>query len=330
MSRACSVLKYERHALLAYSSYLFSAGNIFLEVLQCVRATAFVLLFSVHTTGAESGTMDVTDDLGAGTAQTLLAALAAMKSQQQERQDMLCHAVQDIQFQLTGWKEELKEFTLKSCLEFELLAEAQAWDSKEQAMQQVSSLKGTAIEVLSQLMLQQRISYHCMVAALEQRDQFVDALGNPRLQVYVKQSQATDLQEVLAQTLELKSFVASNATMQLEVGRRQKFQQGPLPARDPEAPPSLRYQSTALQAVQVEGTVNGEPHFLTMSVNGERLPLLEYHKMEVIMLVANATVEEQHISKGNVVGSCEVERVRTATSTKQWMQCTGDSVLAHL
>ena len=53
--------------------------------------------------------------------------------------------------------------------QFEILAEAQAWDSRGRAVQLVSSLKGVAVEVLSQLTLLQRTSYDCVVAALERR-----------------------------------------------------------------------------------------------------------------------------------------------------------------
>ena len=225
------------------------------------------------------------------TGPSLLAALAAMEerlqagqavmeTRQQERQDAVCRAVQDVQLQLSTWKEELKQFTRESChgimqelegemtrltetveqrmghlearlqaaeqsalshgapfaatcpkrekpsgeddhasngggqhgwdaegvfsvrggtsapgscgtpnhpstppplacrrkpqeydgrvpwdayhAQFEILAEAQAWDSRGRAVQLVSSLKGVAVEVLSQLTLLQRTSYDCV------------------------------------------------------------------------------------------------------------------------------------------------------------------------
>ena len=53
--------------------------------------------------------------------------------------------------------------------QFEILAEVQAWDSRERAVQLVSSLKDAAVEVLSQLIPLQRTSYDCVVVALEWR-----------------------------------------------------------------------------------------------------------------------------------------------------------------
>ena len=45
---------------------------------------------------------------------------------------------------------------------------------------------------------------------------------------------------------------------------------GPLPVSRPQAPLSLRCQSVVSQAVQVEGTVNGKPHFLTVDSGAAR------------------------------------------------------------
>ena len=53
--------------------------------------------------------------------------------------------------------------------QFELLAQAQAWDEQEKAVQLAASLKGPAVEVLGQLSATQRASYDALVAALERR-----------------------------------------------------------------------------------------------------------------------------------------------------------------
>ena len=162
-----------------------------------------------------------------------------------------------------------QEFDGKVSLEaylahFELLAQAQGWNQQECAVQLVSSLKGPAMEVLSQLTPIQRTSYPSLVAVLERRyghqyqaevfrarfrarvrargetlqelaqdlehlvrkaypgaseeltmvllrDQFVDALEDAQLKIYVKQAHARDLQEALARALELESFVRTSA-----------------------------------------------------------------------------------------------------------------------
>lgn len=149
--------------------------------------------------------------------------------------------------------------------QFEVIAEAQAWDDHEKAVQLVSSLKGQAVEVLSHLTMLQRTSYESVKTALERRyghqyqeeafrarfrarirtrgetlqhlaqdlealvhraypganenlivvllrDQFVDALQDYQLQVYVKQAHTTNLQQALARALEYESFRISSGT----------------------------------------------------------------------------------------------------------------------
>ena len=53
--------------------------------------------------------------------------------------------------------------------QFEILASAQGWSEGEKAVQLVTSLKGPALDVLSQLAADQRTSYACVVDALERR-----------------------------------------------------------------------------------------------------------------------------------------------------------------
>ena len=65
-----------------------------------------------------------------------------------------------------------------------------------------------------------------MVTSLLVKDQFVDALGDPQLQVYVKQAHATDLRETLARALEFESFMASSGVMRRVAERDQSFRPG--------------------------------------------------------------------------------------------------------
>ena len=53
--------------------------------------------------------------------------------------------------------------------QFELLADARCWSSKEKALQLVGALKGSALEVLNQLPASQRASYSSVSAALDRR-----------------------------------------------------------------------------------------------------------------------------------------------------------------
>ena len=62
-----------------------------------------------------------------------------------------------------------------------------------------------------------------MVTSLLVKDQFIDALGDPQLQVYVKQAHAADLQEALARALEFESFVASSGVMRRVAERGPEF-----------------------------------------------------------------------------------------------------------
>ncbi|KAG7168490.1 hypothetical protein Hamer_G002565 [Homarus americanus] len=109
--------------------------------------------------------------------------------------------------------------------QYELLAEQNGWDDKQCAVQLATSLKGAAMEVLSQLTGKERSSYMSLVKVLERRaypgaspdllamlsrDQFVDALDNTQLKIQVKQSQPATLQEALARALELESYVRSS------------------------------------------------------------------------------------------------------------------------
>ena len=140
--------------------------------------------------------------------------------------------------------------------QFEKLAVVQRWDELEKAVQLVSYLKGSAIEILGLLSTAQRASYSCVTEALERRfrhqhqaevfrakfrtrirahgesvqqlahdleslarkaypgatedltmvllrDQFVDALVDPQLKIYIKQAHPSDLQKSLARALSL-------------------------------------------------------------------------------------------------------------------------------
>ena len=144
--------------------------------------------------------------------------------------------------------------------QFELLAQAQAWDDQEKAVQLAASLKGPAVEVLGQMSAAQRGSYATLVGALERRyghqhqaeafrarfrsrvrasgetlqmlaqdlehlvrkaypgapenttsillrDQFVDALQDQQLQIYVLQAHVVNMQQALARALEYESFI---------------------------------------------------------------------------------------------------------------------------
>ena len=144
--------------------------------------------------------------------------------------------------------------------QFEMLAQAQAWDEGEKAVQLAASLKGPAVEILGQLDAGQRSSYDALVSALERRyghehqseafrsrfrtrvrskgeslqdlaqdlehlvrkayphaseeltgvllrDQFIDALLERELQLYVRQAHVNDLQKALARALEFESFM---------------------------------------------------------------------------------------------------------------------------
>ena len=148
--------------------------------------------------------------------------------------------------------------------QFELLAQAQAWDEREKAVQLAASLKGPAVEILGQLSMSQRASYATLVDALERRyghqhqseayrarfrnrvrardetlqqlaqdlehlvrkaypgapegttslllrDQFVDALQDQQLQIYVLQAHVEDMQQALARALEFESFMRKGA-----------------------------------------------------------------------------------------------------------------------
>ena len=148
--------------------------------------------------------------------------------------------------------------------QFELLAQVQAWDEQEKAVQLAASLKGPAVEVLGQLNPTQRGSYATLVSALERRyghqhqaeayrarfrsrvrargetlqmlaqdlehlvrkaypgapesttslllrDQFVDALQDQQLQIYVLQAHVGDMQQALARALEFESFIKKSA-----------------------------------------------------------------------------------------------------------------------
>lgn len=60
--------------------------------------------------------------------------------------------------------------SLESCLaHFELLAQAQGWTQQKRAVQLLTSLTGSAMEVLSQLTCAQRTSYTSVVAVLKRR-----------------------------------------------------------------------------------------------------------------------------------------------------------------
>ncbi|KAK3887148.1 hypothetical protein Pcinc_008738 [Petrolisthes cinctipes] len=53
--------------------------------------------------------------------------------------------------------------------EFDMLANAQGWDKKERVLQLVACLRGTAVEVLSHLTLRQRMSYQCVLEAMQRK-----------------------------------------------------------------------------------------------------------------------------------------------------------------
>lgn len=86
--------------------------------------------------------------------------------------------------------------------QFDLLAEAQAWDQWERAIQLVSSLKGAAVEVLSQLTPQQRTFYGCVVAALERRSGCQHQTEAFRARFWAKARMHGDPLQQLAQELE--------------------------------------------------------------------------------------------------------------------------------
>lgn len=148
--------------------------------------------------------------------------------------------------------------------QFEVVARAHGWNQEERAMHLVTSLKGPAVEVLSQLTPAQRESYTEVKGVLERRyghqyqeevyrarfrarvrgreetlqqlaqdlehlvrkaypraseetttllmrDQFIDALEDAQLQIYVKQAHVANLQAALAMALEFESFVKTSA-----------------------------------------------------------------------------------------------------------------------
>lgn len=161
--------------------------------------------------------------------------------------------------------------------QFEFLARAQGWGQEERALNLVSSLKGPALEVLSQLTPAQQESYADVVSVLERRygnkhqaevfrarfrarvrgrgetlqqlaqdleylvrkaypraseetavlllrDQFIDALEDAQLQIYVKQAHVADLQEALVRALEFESFVNTSAgRSRTDAERNQRF-----------------------------------------------------------------------------------------------------------
>lgn len=85
-------------------------------------------MFGAHALWAEPRTMFDEENERPDASPSLLAALAAMEEwlqagqaemekRQQQRQDETSRAVQDVQAQLSGWKEELKQFTRESCHE---------------------------------------------------------------------------------------------------------------------------------------------------------------------------------------------------------------------
>ncbi|KAK3882385.1 hypothetical protein Pcinc_013251 [Petrolisthes cinctipes] len=53
--------------------------------------------------------------------------------------------------------------------QFDMLANAQGWDEKERVLQLVACLCGTAVEVLSHLTLRQRMSYQCVLEAMQRK-----------------------------------------------------------------------------------------------------------------------------------------------------------------
>ncbi|KAK3895965.1 hypothetical protein Pcinc_000349 [Petrolisthes cinctipes] len=53
--------------------------------------------------------------------------------------------------------------------QFDMLANAQGWDKKERVLQLVACLRGIAVEVLSHLTLRQRMSYQCVLEAMQRK-----------------------------------------------------------------------------------------------------------------------------------------------------------------
>ncbi|KAK4309251.1 hypothetical protein Pmani_019103 [Petrolisthes manimaculis] len=53
--------------------------------------------------------------------------------------------------------------------QFDMLANAQGWDEKERVLQLVACLRGTAVEVLSHLTPRQRMSYQCVLEAMQRK-----------------------------------------------------------------------------------------------------------------------------------------------------------------